>query len=87
MSVKPCSTSPTGPPSKRLYTGWITVAGAALSFALSSGLMHAFTVFFIAFLDEFGWTRADASIAYALSLVRSMVSYLGGCVLVWRLRG
>ncbi len=55
------------PPRKRLYTGWIIVAGAALSFALSSGLMHAFTVFFVAYLDEFGWTRADASIAYALS--------------------
>ncbi len=29
--------------------------------------MHAFTVFFVAFLAEFGWNRADASIAYALS--------------------
>ncbi len=50
------------------------MAGAALSFALSSGLMHAFTVFFVAFLDEFGWTRADASIAYALSQLMIGVS-------------
>ncbi len=61
-------------PATRLYTGWIIVAGAALSFALSSGLMHAFTVFFVAFLDEFGWTRADASIAYALSQLMIGVS-------------
>lgn len=36
--------------------------------------MHAFTVFFVAFLDEFGWTRADASIAYALSQLMIGVS-------------
>lgn len=53
--------------SSRLFYGWIIVAGAFLSFAVSAGILHSFTVFFVAFLDEFGWSRADASLAYALS--------------------
>lgn len=58
----------------RLSDGWLIVAGGALSFAVSAGLMHAFTVFFVAFLDEFGWSRADASLAYALSQLVNGVS-------------
>ncbi|MDH3599659.1 MAG: MFS transporter, partial [Candidatus Tectomicrobia bacterium] len=71
---------PTDP--ARRFTGWLLLAGAALSFAVSSGLMHAFTVFFVAFLAEFGWTRADASIAYALSQLMIGVSapLVGGAV-------
>jgi MFS transporter, OFA family, oxalate/formate antiporter len=52
---------------RRLFYGWIVVAGAFLSFAVSAGLMHSFTVFFVAFLEEFGWSRADTSIAYSIS--------------------
>lgn len=51
----------------RVSYGWVIVAGACLSFAVSTGLMHAFTVFFVVFIEEFGWSRADASLAYALS--------------------
>lgn len=36
--------------------------------------MHSFTVFFVAFLEEFGWTRADTSVAYALSQLVSGIS-------------
>ncbi len=48
--------------------------------------MHAYTVFLVAFIDAFGWTRAEASIAYAVSqlisgfsapLVGAMVDRLG----------
>jgi len=47
--------------------------------------MHAYTVFLIAFIDAFGWTRAEASIAYAVSqLVSGATSPLVG-VLVDRL--
>lgn len=58
----------------RLTDGWLIVAGGALSFAVSAGLMHAFTVFFVAFLDEFGWSRTDASLAYALSQLVNGIS-------------
>jgi MFS family permease len=52
---------------RRLFYGWIVVAGAFLSFAVSAGVMHSFTVFFVAFLQAFSWSRADASVAYAIS--------------------
>ena len=31
--------------------------------------MHAFTVFFVAFLDEFGWSRADISLINTAGLL------------------
>lgn len=58
----------------RLFYGWIVVAGAFVSFAVGSGLMHSFTVFFVAFLEEFGWSRADTSVAYSMSQFISGIS-------------
>jgi MFS family permease len=75
----------------RLFYGWIVVAGAFVSFAVGSGLMHAFTVFFVAFLEEFGWSRADTSVAYSISqftsgasapLIGLLVDRLGPRILV-----
>ena len=47
--------------------GWGVVAAAFLTFAVSAGLMHSYPVFFLAFLAEFGWGRAQASLAYSAS--------------------
>ena len=47
--------------------GWGVVAAAFLTFAVSAGLMHSYPVFFVAFLAEFGWGRAQASLAYSAS--------------------
>jgi MFS transporter, OFA family, oxalate/formate antiporter len=53
--------------SGRAAAGWGIVAAAFLTFAVSSGLMHSYPVFFVAFLAEFGWGRAQASLAYSAS--------------------
>jgi MFS family permease len=67
------------------------VAGAFVSFAVSAGLMHSFTVFFVAFLEGFGWSRADTSVAYSISqliggasapLIGILVDRLGPRILV-----
>ena len=58
----------------RLFYGWVILAGAFCSFATAAGLMHAYTVFFVAFLDEFGWSRAETSVAYAVSQLLSGAS-------------
>ena len=50
-----------------LTAGWGVVAAGFLTFAVSSGLMHSYPVFFVAFLAEFGWSRARASVAYSVS--------------------
>lgn len=46
---------------------WILLGGAFLTFSISASLMHAYTVFLLAFIGEFGWTRAQSSIAYSVS--------------------
>src|SRR5262249_8948293 len=38
-----------------------------VTFAVSAGLMHSYPVFFVAFLAQFGWTRAETSVAYSVS--------------------
>ncbi|HXH14247.1 MAG TPA: MFS transporter [Alphaproteobacteria bacterium] len=59
---------------RRLFYGWVVVAGAFTSFAVSAGVMHSFTVFFVAFLEEFGWSRADTSVAYSVAQLISGAS-------------
>jgi MFS family permease len=55
-------------------------------FSVSAALLHAYTVLLVAFIDEFHWTRADTSLAYAISqlvggfsapLVGTLVDRLG----------
>ena len=53
---------------------WILLGGAFLTFSVSASLMHAYTVFLLAFIEEFAWTRAQSSIAYSVSQVMSGIS-------------
>jgi MFS family permease len=46
---------------------WLLLGAAFLTFSVGAGFMHAYTVFLVAFIKAFGWTRADVSIAYAVS--------------------
>ena len=61
------------------------LGGAFVAFALAIGVMQSYTVFLVAFLRVFGWSRAEASLPYSLSqLVMGASSPLVG-VLVDRL--
>ena len=53
---------------------WLLLAAAFGTFAIGAGFMHAYTVFLVAFIDAFGWRRAQASLAYSVSQVVSGVS-------------
>src|SRR5262249_726172 len=46
---------------------WATVIAAFVTFAVSAGLMHSYPVFFVAFLAQFGWTRAGAAVGFSVS--------------------
>ena len=46
---------------------WLMLACSFVGFSVSAGLLHAYTVLLVAFIDEFHWTRADTSLAYAVS--------------------
>ena len=70
---------------RALIAGWTVVAGAFFGYAIAQGLMHSYAVFLVAYLGEFGWGRAETSVAYSISqLVIGISSPLIG-VLVDRL--
>jgi MFS family permease len=51
---------------RRLFRGWIIVAGAFVVLFLAYGTQYAFGVFFSALLAEFHWSRASLSGAFSL---------------------
>ena len=60
---------------------WLLLGGAFAAFTASAGLMHSYTVFLVAFIDEFRWSRAETSIAYSVSqLVAGASSPLVGAL-------
>ncbi|HEY1412150.1 MAG TPA: MFS transporter [Rhodopila sp.] len=61
------------------------LAASFLTFSVGAACMHSYTVFLIAFIEAFGWSRGEASIAYSVSqMVAGVTSPLIG-VLVDRL--
>jgi MFS family permease len=61
---------------------WLVVAGGFIAFTVSASLMHAYTVFLLSFVAEFGWSRADASLAYSVGQIVGGVAspLVGGLV-------
>lgn len=51
-------------PSRR---AWLLLAAAFATFSIGAGFMHAYTVFLVTFIEVFGWSRAQVSIAYAVA--------------------
>jgi MFS family permease len=64
---------PDARPSANLRS-WLLLAAAFSTFAIGAGFMHAYTVFLVAFIDAFGWSRAQVSLAYSVSQMVSGVS-------------
>jgi len=66
----------------RVRRAWPILGACFFAFTLSAGVMHAYTVFLLAFTAEFGWTRAEASIAYSVGQVVAGASspVVGGMV-------
>src|SRR5271169_3388539 len=46
---------------------WLILVGAFTTFTISAGLMHSYAVFLLAFIQAFGWSRAETSVAYSVS--------------------
>ena len=79
---------PGAPAAARLVarSAWLLLVGAFAAFTVSAGLMHSYTVFLVAFIQAFAWSRAETSVAYSVSqlvagasspLVGAMVDRLG----------
>jgi MFS family permease len=79
------SGAPAIPRHSRIGAAWLMLGGAFIAFTISAALMHSYPVYLVAFIEEFGWSRAETSIAYSVSqLVGGVSSPLVG-VLVDRL--
>ena len=46
---------------------WLVLAGSFAAFTISAALMHSYPVYLVAFIEDFGWTRGETSIAYSVS--------------------
>ncbi len=65
---------------------WLLLGGAFTAFTVSAGLMQSYAIFLVAFIQDFGWGRAETSIPYSVSqlvaggsspLVGALVDRLG----------
>lgn len=81
--MSPDAAGPYQAPSRQ---AWLVLGGAFLAFTAGASLMHSYTVFLLAFIAEFGWSRAESSLAYSVGqlvggisspLVGGMVDRLG----------
>jgi MFS family permease len=64
---------------------WLMLGGAFAAFTVSAAMMHSYPVYLVAFIEEFGWSRAETSIAYSVSQLVGGVSSPFVGVLVDRL--
>ncbi len=55
-------------------SAWLMLAGAFTAFTVSAALMHSYPVYLVAYIEEFGWTRAETSVAYSVSQLVGGVS-------------
>ena len=53
---------------------WLLLAAAFGTFAIGAALMYSYTVFLVTFIGVFGWSRAEASVPYAVSQIVNGVS-------------
>ena len=66
--------APPAPPRKRrgIFFGWYIVAGGFVLNAILGGLMfHAFGLYVVEFVEEFGWSRTALSIAFSIQMVEA----------------
>lgn len=74
--MSPDAAGPYQAPSRQ---AWLVLGGAFLAFTVGASLMHSYTVFLLAFIAEFGWSRAESSLAYSVGqLVGGLSSPLVG---------
>ncbi len=58
---------------------WFTLCQAFLTTAVTFGVWFSFAVFFVALVEDFAWSRADASLAFSLgNLLQAVLAPLVG---------
>lgn len=67
------------------YYGWVIVSLTFFTMAVGGSIVGTFPVFYVSFLNEFGWSRADTALAFSFSMVTFAVSagFIGAMVDRW----
>jgi MFS family permease len=61
------------------YYGWVIVAVAFVTLGMAFGVWYSFSVFFLAIIKDFGWTRAAASSIYSVFILsQALIGPLAG---------
>ena len=55
--------------SGRFYYGWVIVGVALVSMAFWFGIRTAFSVFYVALLEDFPWGRGEAAGVQSMALI------------------
>jgi MFS family permease len=64
-----------------IYYGWVVVAGMFVTLFLVLGTRFAFGVFYVAILEDTGWSRADTAAIFSISMaVYSVTVILSGAL-------
>ncbi|HEX2988748.1 MAG TPA: MFS transporter [Chloroflexota bacterium] len=66
------------------YYGWLIVAGGFFSLGITYTVWYSFTVFYVALLQEFGWSRAASAGVFSLFVIVVGVAGTGAGALVDR---
>jgi MFS family permease len=53
---------------------WPILAASFTAFTIGAAMMHSYTVFLVAFVEAFGWSRGETSIAYSASQMVAGIS-------------
>ncbi|RMF90804.1 MAG: MFS transporter [Nitrospinota bacterium] len=68
--------------SSRFFYGWTVVGISVLTLTLAYGTRSSFSIFFVAMLEEFSWSRAALSAAFSIhSIVASVGVPLAGALI------
>lgn len=62
------------PASPAPRSNWSILAAAFTAFTIGAAMMHSYTVFLVAFVEYFGWSRGETSLAYSASQMVAGVS-------------
>lgn len=53
----------------KISYGHIFVAASFITLAIGGTMGSAFSIFYVAFMDEFGWSRSNTALAFSLSMI------------------
>lgn len=53
---------------RRLYYGWVVIAVAFVTMGIAVNMRSAFSIYYVAMLEDFSWSRGVTALAFSLSM-------------------